>query len=471
MNLSPLFYYGLCLLLGICTQIQFQLIYLIVFALLVWKVRLIPGILIFAFGFGYAALIVTLPELPDAGVEGSGTFIPESVSYTHSPFGTSYITKGSLNFKTEGSEWNRIPCQIYTPLHKTRPPGNRTLKIEGKLLPKTFPLYVLKPTRVEPQSGTFSLAEWRFQVKDGVRHQFSKLFPSQTAASFLLSMVTGDIDDRLMSLQFNRLGLLHLLGVSGFQFSLLALLLGAALRILIPGSKGTFVLMALLTFYALILGHSPPIERAWVGVMLYAIARLRGFQISPLNALGAALIFELLLDPLVYYQLGFQFSFLCTAAIFIVYPPLRKLFSYYLPGRTLTETRSLSPLDRMGHIVTFFCREAVALNLAIHLVSLPLIFFHFHKFPLLSLVYNLFLPPIVSLAYFFLLVGFLLPPFLKLAGLITDGMVHIATHPPTLFDFQWRVPGFTLSWALVALAALFVLFHERSRLLDRIWRR
>ncbi|MBP7075163.1 MAG: ComEC/Rec2 family competence protein [Rhabdochlamydiaceae bacterium] len=469
--MSPLFFYGLCLLLGICTQIQFHLIYLFVFALLLWKVRLIPGILMFVFGFGYAALTVTLPVLPEEGIEGSGTFIPESVSYTHSPFGTSYITKGSLNFKTDESHWKRIPCQIYTPLHKARPPGNRTSKIEGKLLPKTFPHYVLKPTHIEPQNGTFSLAQWRFQVKDWVRYQFSKLFPSPTAASFLLSMVTGDIDDRLMSLQFNRLGLLHLLGVSGFQFSLLALLLGAAFRVLIPGTKGTFILMALLTLYAFILGNSPPIERAWIGVMLYAIARLKGFQISPLNALGAALIFELLLDPLVYYQLGFQFSFLCTAAIFIVYPPLRKLFSYYLPNRTLSETRALSLLDRAGHIVTFFCREALALNLAIHLVSLPLIFFHFHKFPLLSLVYNLFLPPVVSLAYFLLIVGFMIPPFLKLAGLITDGMLHVATNPPTLFDFQWRMPSFTLSWALVTLILMFVLFHERSRLLDRILRR
>ncbi len=471
MNLSPLFFYGIALLLGICTQIQLHLIYLFVFALLLRKIQWIPGILTFAFGFGYAMLTVTLPALPETGIEGSGIFSPESVSYAHSPFGTSYITKGSLKFKTDGANWDHIPCQIYTPLHKKRPPGNRVSKIEGKLLPKTFPHYVLKPTHIEPQSGTFSFTEWRFQVKDGIRHQFSKLFSSQTAASFLLSMVTGDIDDRLMSLQFNRLGLLHLLGVSGFQFSLLALLLGAVLRVIIPGAKGTFILMALLSLYAFILGNSPPIERAWTGVMLYAIARIKGFQISPLNALGAALIFELLLDPLVYYQLGFQFSFLCTAAIFIVYPPLRNLLSHYLANRTLSEIRSLPLLDRIGHIVTFFCREALALNLAIHLVSLPLIFFHFHKFPLLSLVYNLFLPPVVSVAYFLLIIGFMIPPFLKLAGLITDGMLHVATNPPTLFDFQWRMPGFTLSWALVTLILIFVLFHERSRLLDRIFRR
>lgn len=390
-------------------------------------------------------------------------FYTESVSYGHSPFGTSYITKG---------KWNGISCQIYTPLHKKRPIGNQV--IEGRLLPKTFPNYVLKPSHFENPSSTFSLAEWRFQIKDWVRHQFTNLFPSKDTAAFLLSMVTGEIDDRLMSLQFNRLGLLHLLGVSGFQFSLLALLLGFLLR-----RKNTLLLIILLSSYAFILGNSPPVQRAWMGFILYATARLKGFQISPLNALGAALIWELLLDPLVFFQLGFQFSFLCTAAIFIVYPPLREFFTRWLPSRSFTETRALTPLDRIGHILTFFCRETLALNLAIHLVSLPLIFFHFHKFPFLSLAYNLFLPATVSLAYLFLIPGlvlepiahFLAAPFLKVAGFLTDGMLYVATNPPTLFDFQWRVPNFSLSWALLTLSLVFLLFNEGRRLFDRVrWR-
>ncbi len=271
-----------------------------------------------------------------------------------------------------------------------------------------------------------------------------------------------------MSLQFNRLGLLHLLGVSGFQFSLLAFLLGALLRIILPGSHGLLLLALLLSAYAFILGDSPPIQRAWMSVILYVIAKIKGYQTSPITVLGAALLWELCLDPLVYYQLGFQFTFLCTAAIFIVYPLLRNLL---LPKRSFSEIRSLPFTERIGHVLTFFCREAIALNLAIHLVSLPLIFFHFHKFPLLSLAYNLFLPPAVSIAYVFLILGLILPPFLKIASWITEGIVHIASNPPTLFDYQWRIPGFTLTWTIICLLFLYCLFHERSRLLDRIWRR
>jgi competence protein ComEC len=477
MRSAPLFYYGLCFLLGVSSHILFHPAYFVILALLffLWKNRLATGILTAAIGFAFAAIAVTLPSLPEEGVQVKGTFIPESISYGHSPFGTSYVMKGSFS----SAAYSRVPCQIYTPANKPRPPGNQHLRIEGKLLPKTFPIYVLKLAHYEPIPKTYSLAEWRFKIKDWARLQFKSMFSSQDTASFLLSMVTGEIDDRLMALQFNRLGLLHLLGVSGFQFSLLALLLGALLRMFLSPAKGTLLLIVLLTAYAFILGNSPPIQRAWVGTALYAIARLAGFQISPMNALGAALLWELLLDPCVFFQLGFQFSFLCTAAIFIVYPTIREFFMRWLPARTFGEARSLPLLDRVGYVFTFFCRETIALNIAIHLVSLPLIFFHFHKFPLLSLAYNLFLPALVSLAYLFLIPGILLHPiahflsypFLKIAGLLTDGMLLVATSPPTLFDFQWRVPNFTLGWALLTLTLLILIFYERGRLLDRVFRR
>jgi competence protein ComEC len=477
---APLLFYGLCFLLGIASQILFHPLYIAILVLLIalMRSRLISGLTIFSIGFVFATLSVTLPTLPEEGVEGQGTFIPDSVSYGHSPFGTSFITKGSLYFTTATATYKRVPCQIYTPLHKPRPSSSYKLHVQGKLLPKTFPNYVLKPSHIE--TGRFiSLAEWRFQIKDRIRHQFAKLFSSPTTASFLLSMVTGEIDDRLMSLQFNRIGLLHLLGISGFQFSLLALLLGTLLRATTSSKRAPLLLIAILSVYAFILGNSPPIQRAWASVTLYAVARLKGFQPSPLNFLGAALLWQLFLDPCVFFHLGFQFSFLCTAAIFIVYPPLRSLFTRWLPTRSFQQVRSLSPLNRTCHTLTFLCREAVALNFAIHLVSLPLIFFHFHKFPFLSLAYNIFLPPIVSLAYLFLIPGlclepfahFLAVPFLKIAEFLTNSVLAVAASPPALFDFQWRMPHFTLSWALASLALLWILFHERSRLLDHFRRR
>lgn len=466
--LAPLLFYSLCFLLGIASKLLFHPFYLPILALLLffWKDRIFSGCIVCLIGFVFAAQAATLPSLPEEGVLGKGIFTPDSIAYGSSPFGVSLITKGSLEtFTTESRTWKRVPCQIYTPLHKMRSQGKCI--VEGRLIPKKFPHYVLKTTQIETKPSLFSLTEWRFRIKQWTRKQFTSLFPQKETASFLLSMVTGEIDDRLMSLQFNRLGLLHLLGISGFQFSLLASLLGSVLKSIFSRSRATYLLIFLLSAYAIVLGNSPPIQRAYISSLLYAVAHLAGFQISALNALGAGLIWVLLLDPCVIFQLGFQFSFLCTAAIFIVYPLFKQWIKF---DRSFSQIRKLRLLDRIGHTLLFFCSDALALNLAIHLVSLPLLFYHFHKIPLLSLAYNLFLPAVVSIAYLFLIPGLILypfshiiaVPFLKITEFLTNEMLLIATNPPTLFDFQWRVPGFTLGWTLLSLTVILALFLRRQ---------
>jgi len=469
MALAPLLFYALCFLVGIAAKLLFHPLYFLILPTLFLfsKDRIISGCITCFVGFCFAFQTVTLPTLPEEGVVGKGVFVPESIAYSASPFGTSLITKGVLQtFTTKTASWKRIPCQIYTPLHKTRAQGLHKLAIEGRLIPKKLPHYVLKLTHAEPKRSLFSLAEYRFRVKDWTRKHFSSLFTQKETASFLLSMVTGEIDDRLMSLQFNRLGLLHLLGISGFQFSLLAFLLGAVLKMALGPTRGTYILIFLLSLYAFLLGNSPPIQRAYIGSLLYAIAHLGNFQISPLNALGGGLLWVLVLDPCAIFQLGFQFSFLCTAAIFIVYPLFQKMLPF---DRTFAQIINIPLFDRVGHALLFFCKETLALNLSIHLISLPLLFYHFHKLPLLSLAYNLFLPGAASIAYLSLIPGLLFyplshllaAPFLKLSEIITREMLLIASNPPTLFDFQLRTPNFTLGWTLLSLTIMLALFLKR----------
>jgi competence protein ComEC len=179
---------------------------------------------------------------------------------------------------------------------------------------------------------------------------------------------------------------------------------------------------------------------------------------------------------LLIFHLGFQFSFLCTAAILVTYPLIRGWLVHFFPQRRFSEVIRMPLRDQHGHLLAFFCRETLALNAAIHLVTLPLIFFHFHKFPVLSLFYNLFLPATVSFVYLLLVVALALPfigPWIdvvneKLTGLI----LKIATHPPALYDFQWRMHDFSMTAAVAALTVILGLsifiesFHrfiERAR--------
>ena len=456
LQVAPLLFYAIAFFLGIASALVFHPIYIPLFCLLLflWKKRILSGIICYLCGVLFAFYSCSLPNLPEDGLEGSGIFQVTAIQHTSSPFSSAIMTHGTLE---TFASWKRIPCMIYTMPHQERPIGGR-FHIEGRLLPKTPPHYVLKPTTISPLSLP-ALPEWRFHLKEWTRAHFEKLFPDPAVSSFLLSMVTGEVDDRTAAMQFNKLGLLHLLGISGFQFSLLALLLGSLLRLFLPCHFALYTLALLLTAYAFLLGNSPPIQRAYLTILLYLIAERFDLQISPLNAFGGALMWVLLLDPLSIFHLGFQFSFLCTAAIVMIYPALRP------KPRPLASIYKLPFLDRFGNLLLFVIKGSLALNCAIHLITAPLLFYHFHKLPALSILYNLFLPAIVSVAYLFLIPGLMLYPvvplfaklFLKVTHFLTAETLLIAGSPITPLDFQIRSP-LSFVWTVICVAGVLGVF-------------
>lgn len=460
---APALFYGILFLIGTTFALFFHFAYFVPLALCLYSNRqkLLTGLLACLAGWILALLAYSLPDLKEEGLDGTGTFKIESVSYSQSPFQRSVHFKGLLQeFSSEHASFKNIPCRIYFRDNKPRPVGSTDIQVTGKLIPKGHHHYVLKVKSWET-THTSRLAEWRFNLKNKLRIHLSHHFPDTKSRAFLLSMLTGDIDDRLLALEFNRLGILHLLGISGFQFALLAFLLGSVFRLFLPYKTAAILMIAFLTAYAFALGDSPPIERAWIGISLYLAAHLAGYRISALNALGIALIWQLAKDPLLIFHLGFQFSFLCTAAILITYPVFRAWLTRFFPQRSFREIIQMPLLEQHGHLLSFFCRETLALNGAIHLVTLPLIFFHFHKFPVLSLLYNLFLPAAVSIVYLLLVIGVALPvvgPWIHILNKhLTHLILKVATHPPALYDFQWRMHDFSMTAAVTAITLIFVL--------------
>jgi len=474
---APLLFYALLFTLGSGAALAFHLSYLIPIALLCLSYRPAVALCVALLGFAWASLSYQFPKIGEEGVEGRGIFKIDSLSYITSPFQRSLCFKGFLReFHTNDRKWKNVPCQIYFSKNKIPPQADRDLQVTGKLLLKEKHRYLLKLQQAHPVLHSYSHAQWRFDLKNRIGNFFRKQFSEPKSCAFLFSMLTGEANDRLLSLEFNRLGLLHLIGISGFQFSLLAYLLNFLSRFFLSYSKGCLVVMLLLSMYAFALGSSPPIERAWVALVLYLIALLLGYQATPINFLGAALFYSLLREPLYLFHLGFQFTFLCTLAILITYPACQSLFSCLSPRRTFKEVTQMSLLDQQGYLLSFFFRESLALNLSIHLVTLPLILYQFHKFPLLSLVYNLFLPSVASLIYGLLIVGMIMslviPHLGALINRITEGLtiftLKLASYPPVLYDFQWRTPCFSMTVMVITLTVIITLSIFRSHKLSHI---
>ncbi|MFZ5627054.1 MAG: DNA internalization-related competence protein ComEC/Rec2 [Bacillota bacterium] len=173
----------------------------------------------------------------------------------------------------------------------------------------------------------------------------------------------------------NRAGLAHLLSVSGFHVSLLAVPVWLWSRRL--GGSPWWRLGAALTlalFYGALSGFEPPVLRALIMLALAMLGRELGQGKDDEAGLALALFLTSFTQPLLITEAGYQLTFLATWALLV-------------PGRQLR-----------GRWAWLF------LPLLVQAFTLPALIYHFHYFNPWSLLANLLLTPVATLA---LWLGFL----------------------------------------------------------------
>ena len=145
--------------------------------------------------------------------------------------------------------------------------------------------------------------------------------------------------------------------------------------------------------------------RAWLTILVAMCGYLLNKRGSALNSLGIAMLVVLAYDPILCNHIGFQLSFLATAAILMLFNGIDHSLKYTFFKRPLSEVIQMNGLNQHGYLLLNYCRQGIALSLAVNLATLPLLLFYFHKFSLMSLIYNLFFPFLVSLSMVMLILG------------------------------------------------------------------
>lgn len=430
MQTAPLLFWSLYFLIGCAASLHPHWIYLLPLLLLTLLTkRKLQGWAFFFIGLIFTFCKYTLPTEPK--LHGSGIFTLESIQPAHSPFNHSFALKGVLN---TFESYSNIPCTI---LQNTPPTSGTKWSIRGTLENKNS--FAFKPDKNIPwkqlESG-FSLVHLRFQNKEAVRRYFHTHIADKRVSHFFASIVTGDIDDWLLGMEFRKVGLGHILAISGFHFALLAGMLGFLLRAFLPPRLAYLLLLALLLFYFIFLGLTPSVLRAFVMITLYVLSLILKRQSDPLNLLGVALLIELIIDPLTIHHIGFQLSFLATLGILLFHPLMSRLLQPLLPTRKFSQLKQMTLLDQHGYLLSSSIRAALALNLAVHFTTLPAMLLIFHSFPLLSLPYNLFLTPLLGISMMLLPLGILLPPLGKLNELYTGWLLKLIANPPEILNYK-----------------------------------
>lgn len=166
---------------------------------------------------------------------------------------------------------------------------------------------------------------WPARMGVAMRERIGLIASGDTAA-FLTAILTGDKSG--LSVQagndLSEAGLYHILAVSGmhcgFLLTLVVLLTGRHRRRLTAG-----VMVALLSFYALLTGGSPSVVRACVMLIFLLAAPLFRRSSDGPTALSAALLLILLANPFAAASISLQLSFGAMAGILWLTPKLYRM--------------------------------------------------------------------------------------------------------------------------------------------------
>jgi competence protein ComEC len=158
---------------------------------------------------------------------------------------------------------------------------------------------------------------WRTRVHASIIAKIHQLWPA-SQASLMDAMVLGEESflRNATRVEYQRSGTYHVLVVSGMNLSILAFAIFWTLRqFRVDPAIAAVVTVAVSFAYAFVVGVGPPVWRAALMLAVYLGARLLYRGRNMMNAIGAAALGVLIVDPHALFGASFQLTFL---AVFII---------------------------------------------------------------------------------------------------------------------------------------------------------
>ena len=171
-------------------------------------------------------------------------------------------------------------------------------------------------TRLPGFSGS-RIQLWRTRVHSSIVAKIHQLWPA-SQASLMDAMVLGEESflRNATRTEYQRSGTYHVLVVSGMNLSILAFAIFWTLRQFRVDPAVAAITTVVVSFaYAFVVGVGPPVWRAALMLATYLGARLLYRERNMMNAIGAAALGILIVDPRALFGASFQLTFL---AVFII---------------------------------------------------------------------------------------------------------------------------------------------------------
>ena len=224
---------------------------------------------------------------------------------------------------------------------------------------------------------------------DTVRKYCSNLFKrytSKESAPLLISLSTGDRSNLRDSQKrdFSRLGISHMLAVSGMHLAVIMSCIGTFTTALNLSKRNSYIfVVAICIFYILLTGASASVLRSGIMFIFMRLAYFFKRQSDSLTSLFLAVSLIVIVSPSSVYDIGLILSFSATFGIIVIMPAFQKL--------------AADGDNKLGLIFKKLVGVPVATTLSALSFSLLPMLINFDEFSLVSVIANLLLNPFITI--------------------------------------------------------------------------
>ena len=249
---------------------------------------------------------------------------------------------------------------------------------------------------------------------------------------------------------YKRIGVVHLLAISGLHIGLMAGGLHFMLiRIGLSREAVFLFLICFLPIYAVLSGGNPPVVRAVLMAVLLLFAKKWRLPLTTLDAFSISFLVFLFFDPYLIYHAGFQLSYSVSFALI------------------MSSERILSKISSFIH-------QMAEISILSMLASLPILSYHFYEFSIISIIANILFVPFYSIIILpaMLILFFLQFIHHQLFALLihwTSHLINLSERVATAassFKFTMLITGKPDGLGIICMligVSVYMLFKERRR--------
>lgn len=246
------------------------------------------------------------------------------------------------------------------------------------LKPKMISFLLLKPKNpqlVAKNSATkFQAIDSFYQIKSFFESALERVLP-EPESSLGIGILTGAKRNMPQSLldDLNTSGMTHIIALSGYNVTIIMSALALILTRFMNRKKVFWIGLILIVIFILMTGASASVVRAGIFSMLILFGRTIGRRAYQTNILFLTACLMLLFNPfLLFYDLGFQLSFLAFAGLIYLSKPINFLIER----------------SKLGHLPQII-KSPLGETLSAQIAVFPLIAFAFGRISLISPISNI----------------------------------------------------------------------------------